>query len=519
MIRALISKELRQHGFALGFLLLLPFAGLILISSHGLLRRASGGGFESVRLLLLTFVPLACLVLGQLLIAQEFRHKTQLFLEGLPLPRWRMLAVKFGLGLVMILLAAAVALVYVGWNARRTEAMTPRFAELLALKSAGWSLVIYTFCFAHAFLGRYRVFFGVAVAFGLYGMSTLDVPLSEFGPFSLVDSRFAYERFVWPGDALAVTGGLILLFTGMGFFVGLVRDSTVAAILAEKMSAREKLFFTFLSLVLLIVSGEVSEHRKTATPVQMPGATEADRSVVRVLASAAVDAPTRAEIAALQRTVSGVAVDLDALTIYLGCRSYPPVFIVHRRDLKWREFSNGDLKASQGVLVRANLTVPDFKVEELSGWLLHETLVAHTNGLAERERNDWILDGFEWWWPRSKHGEISAWGDALQAVHAAAKPLNISPQQLHRWYTVRKNLEPREARVLAGSVLALLAERHGTASLRRFLADRFGEAQPLDARGWLHDMLRPNSVRLRAATGLSEEDLAAEWRKAIALPP
>ncbi|MEI9898248.1 MAG: hypothetical protein WDN28_31425 [Chthoniobacter sp.] len=137
MTRALLAKELRQHAFALSFLLLLPFGGLILISSHGVIRRAGGGGFESVRLLFTMFLPLACLVLGQLLIASEFRQKTQLFLEGLPLPRWRMLAVKFSLGLVLTLLISTLALGYVAWQARHTEAINPRFATLLLLKSVG----------------------------------------------------------------------------------------------------------------------------------------------------------------------------------------------------------------------------------------------------------------------------------------------------------------------------------------------------------------------------------------------
>jgi hypothetical protein len=90
---------------------------------------------------------------------------------------------------------------------------------------------------------------------------------------------------------------------------------------------------------------------------------------------------------------------------------------------------------------------------------------------------------------------------------------------LHNWYTVKKQLGLPQTCVLAGSVLALLAERHGTANLRRFLADRFGEAQPVDVRGWLRDMLRPNAVRLRAATGWSEEELVAEWQKATAATP
>jgi hypothetical protein len=353
----------------------------------------------------------------------------------------------------------------------------------------------------------------------MYATSTFDLQLSEYGPFALVDQRFSFERFVWPKESLVATGGLILLFTGMGFFLGLVRDATVAAMLAEKMSAREKLFLTFVSLVLLMVTGEVNERRKYAQPVQMPGATEADRSVVRVLASAAVDAPTRAETAALKSTATGVAVELEAVTGYLGCRSYPPVFIVHRRDLTGGEITDGGLKAAQGVMVRANLVAPDFKPEALQERLVHETLVAQTNGLVERERNDWILDGFEWWWPRSKHGEASAWRDAVLAVRSASKPMDFTPQKMHTWLTVKKDLGPKQAAILAGSVLAFLAESRGTASLRHFLADRLGEQQPADSRAWWHDLLRPNGVRLRAATGWSEAELSTQWRKAIRAAP
>jgi len=519
MIRALIGKEVRQHGFALLFLLVLPFAGLMLISGHGLFRRASGGGFAAVQLFLITFLPLASLVLGQLLIAQEFRHKTQLFLEGLPLPRWRALAVKFALGLGLALLVVATALIFMGWSARNSEALVPAFAELLIAKSVAWTICVYSFFFATAFLGRYRVFFGLVIVFGFYAASEYNLPISEFGPFALVDQRFAYERFVWPAKDLAVTAGLILLFISMGFCLGLVRDATVAAMLAEKASAREKMFLIFLTLVLFMVSGELVEHHRNATPVQIPGATEIDRSVLRIAAAAAVDAPTRRETAELQQAADGVALELDAVTRYLDCRSFPPVFIVHRRDLKADEFSNGSLKASQGVMVRANLTAPGFTLGPLSAWLIHEALIANTHGLVEGERNAWILDGFEWWWPRSRHGEASAWGEALQAVRGAGKPLDFSPRQMRAWLTVRKNLGDAQARMLAGSVLALLAERHGNVGLRRFLADRLGAAEPADARGWLRDMLRPNSVRLRAATGLSEERLAAEWQEAIAKTP
>lgn len=519
MTRGLIEKELRQHGLALGFLLVLPFAGLILILSHGLVRRAGGGGFEAVRLLLMLFIPLACLVLGQLLIASEYRHKTQLFLEGLPLPRTRMLAVKFGLGLILVTLMSVVALGYVGWIARGTEAMTPRFAALLGLKSAGWGAFIYTLCFAHAFLGRYRLPFGLALVVGLISLSNAGMPVSEFGPFALIDSRFPFERFVWPVQALLVTAALVVALAALGFFLGLVRDATVASMLAEKMSPREKLVLTMLVFVGLLASGWFIERRKTFTPVQMPGAAEARHGVVQVLASAAVDAPTREETTILQSTANHVATELGALADYLGCDTFPPVFIVHRRDLGTDDLVDGELKMEQGVLVKANLTDPHFNQLALDEWLVYTTLFAHTHGIAGRERNAWVLDGITWWWPRSQHGRVSAWDAASGQSWTPADIARFNPAQMHSgWFTIRKKMNTKNARAFAGSSLAFLAEHHGADGVHRFLGDRFAQAQPVDVRGWWRDFIRPTATRLRAATGLSEDVFTAEFRAAAAAP-
>jgi hypothetical protein len=251
----------------------------------------------------------------------------------------------------------------------------------------------------------------------------------------------------------------------------------------------------------------------------MPGAIEARHGVVHVLVSAAVDAPSREETAALKRTADAVAAELGALTDYLGCDSYPTVFIVHRRDLEATDLQHGELKQTQGLLVRANLTAPDFKIEKLHEWLLRESLGVHTAGMADRERNAWAFDAIQWWWPRSQHGTRSAWDEARRVEQAAPKLPAFTPTQLHTWFSVRKGIGEKNADALAGSSLAVLAERHGVDSVHRFLSARFAQGQPDDTRAWWHDVLRSTPARLRAATGLSEEAFTTEWRTAMAAPP
>jgi hypothetical protein len=520
MIRGLLTKELRQHGLTFLFLFLVLLGALVLIAGNSVLRRATGGGFSAVLLLHTMYVPLACLVLGQVLIATEFRQKTQLFLEGLPLPRWRMLAVKFGLGLALLIGSVGSAIFVAWWTARNSEAMTPRFATLVALKSAGWVWFLYTLCFAHAFLGRYRVALALTILFVFFTLKGSAVPVGQFGPFALIDDRFAFERHILPVEALVTTGLLGLGLAALGFTLGLVRDASVASLLAEKMSSREKVFITFLVAAALMLGVFLFERYRTATPVRMPGATEAQHSVVRVMASAAVDAPSREETATIERVAKRAADELGALADYLGCKSFPPVFIVHRRDLAAGEWSNGDLKASQGVLVRANLTAAPFDEVSLHRWLVRETLLAHTGGLAGRERNAWALDGLAWWWPQ--RAEAAAAGEPFAAWLPEAKramPVDFSPRDLGRWLSLEKDAGESRARALAASGLGVLAQRHGAEARQRFLSAMFGAERPADSRGWIADVIRPRSRRFYAATGVREKDFVVEWRAALNEPP
>ena len=127
-------------------------------------------------------------VLGQVLIATEFRQRR----VSSRRPSAATLAdgVKFALGLTVLVASVAAAL-YVAWHqARGAEAMTPRFATVLAFKSAGWVWFFYTLCFVHSFLGRYRIPFLAWRFFAWLGLMSAGVQIAAFGPFALVDQRF-----------------------------------------------------------------------------------------------------------------------------------------------------------------------------------------------------------------------------------------------------------------------------------------------------------------------------------------
>jgi len=519
-MRGLLAKELRQHRVLLLFFFLLLAGGFVLIGSNSMIHQAGGSGFFAVRFLLLSFLPLGCLVLNHALIATEFRHKTQLFLEGLPLPRWRMLLVKYALGFGLMFASVVTVLFIAWWPARGTEAMTPRFATLLLLKSIGWVSFVYALFFAHAFLGRYRIPFAVLILLALTSLNQAGVEIASFGPFQLIDERFAFERQIFPASALWSTAGLAFIITALGFGLGLMRDATVATLLAEKMSSREKVFMTFLALAGIMTAGYLQDHFTNATPVRLPGASEGFDGVAQVYATAAVDAPKPDETARLAKVAQDIANELAALAAYLRCNSLPPVFIVHRRDLAANEFQNGHLKAVQGLMVRVNLTAPEFEAKRLQAWITQEILITRTHGIAKRERNAWVLDGFAVWWSnREGIAQPTEHWSNVTAMAAKALPSEFGGKQLHRWYSTRNSLGEDNARALAAVGLATLERLHGEEACRQFLSSSFSHEFSADARGWLRDILNPVESRLRRAANISVDAFAKEWRDSISQKP
>lgn len=350
-----------------------------------------------------------------------------------------------------------------------------------------------------------------------FALKDIAVPVSDFGPFALLDRRFAFERDFAPVEALVVTTALGLVLAALGLALGLVRDASVAALLAEKMSSREKVFITFLSLAAVMFGVFMSERYRTSTPVRMPGALEVQRGRARVLVSAAVDAPTREETAAIEHIAKRAADELGALAEYLGCDTFPPVFIVHRRDLAAGDFSDGGLKPAQGALVRANLTAMPLDETALLRCLVREALLAHTSRLAAREPNAWALDGLAWWWPA--RAEAAAAGEPFAYWLPFAKsvmPPDFSARDLDRWFAARNPDDLNRSSALAATGLGVLAVRHGDGARQRFLAAMLGPARPADARGWIADVIRSRSARFRAATGISEKQFVAEWSAALA---
>jgi hypothetical protein len=133
-IRALLVKELRQHGGAVGLgTLLLGLAWAVAQLSFSQEARTVTvlqvvSGFAMFPL------AAAALWLGHRLVVTEYYARTQRFVEALPIRRGLMALAKAAFGLVVLESWALLALAAGSWTASHTEPIGLRFLGIMAAR-------------------------------------------------------------------------------------------------------------------------------------------------------------------------------------------------------------------------------------------------------------------------------------------------------------------------------------------------------------------------------------------------
>jgi hypothetical protein len=515
MIRGLIEKECRQHVTLLIFLLLLLGAGLFVLTSNRIIANHGGSTFYLISELWFWIFPLASMVLATGLVSSEFRNRTQLFLEGLPMERWSMLAVKYLLGCGILITSTVILLAAAWWKGRHAEAMTLNFSMLLLVKLVGWSWFCWAVCFAHGFLGRYRGWVGVIVVLGLYLLEQVGgVLVSEFGPFDLISDRFAYERFVWPTKALWITAALILGLTGAGFALGLARDTTLASMLSEKMSMREKIIFTIMALAALFAVGSYQERLESQKRLVLPGAVDFQQGVATVSAAAAVIVPTPEEEMALEDQGRIVSEMLGQMAVYLDCKTLPPVFLIHRSDFTDSQVEIHTSESTKGVLVRYNFLTLKEVDAKLHSPLVHAVLMNHQWDRLDSDTRDWVVEGFAAWWPMREQAKTPADFLKLRSSFGEVPQRKLRGSDLKNWLKAKADLTSEQHATFTGLGIIALGV-NGEEARRRFLAAVLGYSAPKDVRASLHDLFHPVEGILKSTTGADFNALAAKWNAAL----
>ena len=271
MIWSLIRKELVEHGWV--FAILMPFTllGFLLVLAGTTLQEV-GSPLDSVRFYGVTLHLIVTLALCNRLVVQEYSGKTQLFLEGLPISRSAMLWTKYLLGFSITNVSMAICFTSALAIAARQEMIDLHFVQIMVGRLFAFVFISSSFFFMMGLLGRYRIPLYLCLFFSLMilkDQSTLDV--TQHGPFALLNDQFAFERFVFPISN--VIGCLITgaVFVAVTMLMGMVREGSVASLMAEKMSYREKLFAT-VAIASLGFIGSTLDAKRTPDPYTIPGA-------------------------------------------------------------------------------------------------------------------------------------------------------------------------------------------------------------------------------------------------------
>jgi len=513
-IRALIVKELREHwlaGLGLAFLL---GVGLMAVLLGSVLRERTVTVLEAGTGYLLTFIPLAGVVLGHRLVVQEYHGRTQLFLEGLPVRRVEMVGVKFCLGLGVLVATAFAALAVIALVAALTEPIGARFAGILAGRTAGFVVWLWCFLFFMGFMGRFRIPIYLAILLAVSMVESLtEFEVMRFGPLALLDPQtFDTERERMPWGALGETLALAAALAGAAAAISLVREGSLAEQLARRMTQKEKAAVGILFVALLCAVG-VLDQRRQKQPYEFGSEAVAagERAPVEVLYHAD---PARPAAEALLARLEAEAL---ALCDALGWDSVPSLRVALREDLDGDRFETAVMDENDGVLVRANFRAgADW---DAAGFVAHATrewIAAHGSGRARFEPKRWLHDGFSRWWaerdaPRPVGPDSQAWLRGVWAARAAPP----AAADIVAWHRFRERVGEKPAEGLAYTLVLELESAGGRAAVLALAREVFGRTPAPDVREAWYERANPLPAVFLRAAGLDWDAFLARWRAGI----
>lgn len=488
----LLRKEVIEHGWIL--LILVPLIalgfGLMLLGSH---LNHEGSALNAVMGYALSLLPLAQMMVCNRLVVNEYTRKTQLFLEGLPISRTGMLTTKFLLGLFIVGLPTAIALLFAAFVSSWSEPISGRFAAIMSSRLAVYVFVTYSFFFMMGLLGRYRLAIYIFLFLMVMAVSELtSFEFTEHGPLRLVDSRFAFEREIFPTRELFGNTIAGCVFVVISMLLGLAREGSIAGMLAEKMSYREKVFLAGILLAIIPTVGVLSEKQRP-DPYTITDAVVKDGSGFRLeIEPSAV--PERSE-----QLAQSVYDDILSVREFLGMSKPLHLFLVNRSDLDADEYEPATLHNASGLLLRVNFESDDWDYQGVRNQIIHEYLT-RTSEPANYEPTCWVLDGFAEYWSLMKANAAgmepinSAVPDAanksrLRAMFATKIGTGVS--DFETWYRFRERVGRPLSQSVGCALLMHARNKHGDRSVQQFVRGYLDGNLPNDIRGTFRSLTHP----------------------------
>jgi hypothetical protein len=516
-IRALLGKELRQHGGAVGLgTLLLGVAWVVAQLSFSQAARTLTM-LQLVSGFALFPLAAASLWLGHRLVVTEYYARTQRFVEALPLHRGLPALTKAAFGLVVLEAWAMLGLAAGAWGASHSEGVGLRFLGIMAARLGGFVFALWGVVFLLGFFGRLRVALAGAIALLVLGLDHATTwTIERFGPFALIDPQtFGLERHQLPGRALLEAAALGALCLAGGWALARIREGSVVEALARPLSTRE---LTALAAVALIAVGVFTTFAREASP--RPYQITGDEVVRRLdvpLVVAHFDDDLRAPAQRLSDTLGPTLVAFTAALAWP--EPLPPVRVVHAPDADPGDPDSELVDPVEGLVVGVNLRSGAERPVEVAAFVLHQLVWARTRGRAGFEPRHWLLDGFSYHFALHGAGPAPPLSGApdpwLLRALVAHEAVPVSVEALARYHVSAERLGDPGANALAASGWRVLEARLGRRRVLELARAAFGRRGTADVRDYLFERRHPADVLFARATGLPWESFVADWGQTL----
>ena len=476
-MRALVRKELREHRWVLlAMLLLLALGQTLMLRGAGMM----GSPMAAFHKIVVLMGPLMALVLVNRLVVREYMGRTQLFLETLPVSRTQVLAVKWLLGIALLLLALAACLGATLLAARGKVTLTPHYVALVAIRGASFVFFSYALAFAVGLTGRYRfIIWSVLFTCVATAEATGQLAIANWAPFYLIHESMVYERLVLPVQAVLVTCGVAVALVVATCALALAAEGSLVVALSRRMSAREISAVT-IGFLVMIMAFSVIEARKPKPPYKLARA-------VRSASGPAVAVGIAGPAPLAQQLADTLSSDLARMQAFLGLTSPAALTALPDDALDGDAFQRAALPNADGVVVRAAFTNDAFDREGFRAYALASWMQWHSRERATEEDRRWLLDGTAQWLvardapPRQETLALRA----AFAVRLLQGRPGGTDKLVYAWNSVREELGPCLADALAWKMVASLAQRIGAPRFQALSRSVLAVRPPDDARASL----------------------------------
>lgn len=359
-----------------------------------------------------------------------------------------------------------------------------------------------------AYTGRYRYFiYSIILILYIYLDTNTNFQINKTAPFALVDSTFAYERLHFPKENIAITGLISAIMFGVSFFLGLAREGSISTAFSLKMSHKEKVILSSISL-LIILSVTTFEEKKQKEPFDVPGAivAEGDGVTIKIIGDPAFNIKFKDLSNYLHN-------EIVLMRKYLDIGYIKPIFIVQNDTLLPMIYKPVPLSKTEGNLYYVNILSKEWNLQSFQSYLIKTILLEHTAFQAGREKNYWITAGFaEFWSNRNKDR------NKLLELRAAYGVEDLSiPAIFNSWYYYDRILGGDIMDSIAWTGINLLHNEYSNDEVQSFLQKSIGKPHSSDISALFTSHSSNSNAAYKTTFGSDYDKFLSNWSSYLEL--